>query len=309
MKCCLTNHLANLVALCLALSNIGDSFGQTQESLDRLIAQSIHPATGFEGSLMDKLFPAWDGSRTATGLNLILDQHMAKNNSGDFNLACAYMLEKITLPKDEVATVLMERAEIESTKEDELWRLAYVLGKMEEMTDRTKQGKEVVPFIAKYLTDNRFIEPSYRGPEAVPRQRLRVRDAAMGTLIQYLENTGLCQKYDARFGDPGGSSTWARRDEVARAVVRVLQEKGFLAADFWSTMPPSERPNLVPNTVKRAASSNQSSLVEVSQSPLKVNSTTPSTTADKSTSAISWTIIVLILAVLVVAWLLIKARK
>jgi hypothetical protein len=310
MKSCRTNHLAHLMTLWLVLSSAGDGFSQSRESLERLIAQSITPATGFERSLMDKLLPAWEGTSTAAGLNLILDKHMTDNNSGDVNMACAYMLRKIGLPKDQVATVLMERAEIESAKEDELWRLAHVLAQMEKMIDRTKQGKEVVPFIARYLSDKRFIEPSYRGREAVPRQRLRVSDAAMGALIQYLENTGLCQKYDPRFGDPGGSAMWSRRDEVADAVVMVLQEKGFLPADFWATLAPIKHPKVSPITVKGAASSNQPLLDEANQVLPKARKLTASSPSEEPTLSTPWSIIVLLfVAATGLLWLLVKKRK
>ena len=187
---------------------------------------------------MNPLMANWDGMRTATGLNLIIDKHLAAETTEEANLACAYLLENVRLPKDQVAVVMMERARSEAANDAQPWKLVYMLRRMEKMIDRNKQGKEVVGFIASYLNDRRFTEPSYRGREAVPREQRRVCDGATSALIHYLEEKKLCEKYDARFGDPSGESTWERRDTVIQAVVKVLQEKGFLAMDFWQTLPP-----------------------------------------------------------------------
>ena len=132
---------------------------------------------------------------------------------------------------------MMERTGREAASGDEPWKTVYLLRQMEEMIDREKQGKEAVGFIAQYLTDRRPTEPLHRGPEAVPREPRRVCDGACSALIHFMEESHRCEMYDSRFGDPGGESMAARRDEVIRAVVKVLQEKELLSADFWSNVP------------------------------------------------------------------------
>ena len=214
------------------------SFGsaQTMQSLDALIQKSITPMGGFYESRMDQHINEWEGIRTAKGLNLIIDKHLASHD-GDLNLACSHLLRNIQMPKEQVAATMMARARLEAVNDEEPWRLVYVLRHMEEMIDREKQGPVVVPFIAQYLTDQRFTEPQQRGEDSTPRQRRRVCDGATSALINYLEESGLCQKYDARFGDPGGHTMWAQRDQVTRAVVQLLQEKNLLPLDFWQKAP------------------------------------------------------------------------
>ena len=174
--------------------------GQTRESLDRLIAQSITPASGFMERLMNPLMANWDGMRTATGLNLIIDKHLAAETTEEANLACAYLLENVRLPKDQVAVVMMERARSEAANDAQPWKLVYMLRRMEKMIDRNKQGKEVVGFIASYLNDRRFTEPSYRGREAVPREQRRVCDGATSALIPSMTAVLhlLCRAYPSR---------------------------------------------------------------------------------------------------------------
>ena len=235
MKTCpIDRKTAALIGLLVSLAS--SSLGQNVKSLDDLIEKSISPAGFFYESRMGQHINSWEGIRTSTGLNLILDKHMA-SDSANTNLACHYLLNHLQLPKEQVAEAMMARARLEAVNDEEPWRLVYVLRQMEEMIDREKQGPVVVPFIAQYLTDQRFTEPQQRGEYSTPRQRRRVCDGATSALINYLEETGLCQKYDARFGDPGGHTMWAQRDQVTRAVVQLLQEKNLLPLDFWQKAP------------------------------------------------------------------------
>lgn len=230
-------NCAHAVALALLGSVSLSCNAQTSASLDTLIQKSISPAGIFYTSRMAPHMDNWEGIRSVAGLNLILSKHMAEDLDPEANLACHYLLENFQLPKERVATAMMARARVEAVNDEKPWRLVYVLRRMEKMIDREKQGAVVVPFIAQYLTDQRFTEPQQRGEDSTPRQRLRVCDGATNVLINYLEETGLCQKYDARFGDPGGHTMWAQRDQVTRAVVQVLQEKKLLPLDFWQKAP------------------------------------------------------------------------
>lgn len=242
-------RIRSQILLCSLLAIIS-GFGQTPQSLDRLIEQACPKAVGFTESIMDQNLPNWEGYKSVAGLNLVLDKHMSSGKGVDANMACAYLLRNLAIPKDQIATAMMGRARQEAANEEEPWRLVYLLRQMEEMIDREKQGKEVVPFIASFLNDKRPTEPLRRGQQSVPRQQRRVCDGATSALINFMEESGLCEKYDARFGNPGGEGTWEQREQVMRAVVQVLQEKSFLPADFWAKLPPPRLPKaaVTPNS-------------------------------------------------------------
>jgi hypothetical protein len=262
--------------------------------------------------LMAAHFPKWEGSKTAVGLNLVLDKHMAPETHIDANIACANFLEQMLLPKDQIAAAMMERARLESASEEEPWRLVYLLRQMEKMIDREKQGNEVVPFIASFLNDKRPTEPLHRGPESVPRQQRRVCDGAKSALVNYMEETGLCEKYDARFGNPGGEAMQAKRDEVIRAVVQALQEKSFLPADFWASLPPPRLPKTTADANTKASTPPQtpSAVLPVEPSTPKAPEAKPTASIEEPTSSTPWSvIIVLIVAAIGLLWLLVKKRK
>lgn len=302
-----------LLTVCLfILAALEYGIGQTPESLDRLIEQCSPPATGPMRSLMDEHFPKWEGARTVIGLNLILDKHMTPGKSADVNITCANFLRRMELPKVQIATAMMERARLESTSEAEPWRVVYLLRQMEKMIDREEQGKEVVPFIASFLNDKRPTEPQHRGPESVPRQPRRVCDGATSALINFMEETGICQKYDVRFGNPGGEGTWEKREEVMRAVVQVLQDKAFLSADFWTTLPPVRLPMTSATQNNNPTTSTQSSSIT------QVKATAPTTSEvapppvprESPASSTPWGIIVvLLMAGSGLLWLLLERRK
>ena len=241
---------------------------------------------------MDQHLPNWEGYKSVAGLNLVLDKHMARETTTDANLACAYLLRSLALPKAQIALAMMERTRREATSEDEPWKVVYLLRQMEKMIDREKQGKEVVPFIASFLNDKRPTEPLHRGPESVSRQQRRVCDGATSALIHYMEETGLCEKYDARFGNPGGEGMWEKREQVIRAVVLVLQEKELLPPDFWASLPPPRLPKTVADANTKAPEAK------------------PTASVEDPTSSTPWSIIVvLIVAATGLLWLLVKKRN
>ncbi len=300
-----TNYRVALV-LALWLSVKQHGLSQTPESLDQLIAESLLKGRWFEEDLMEKAIVKWDGYNTAAGLNLIIDKHLTDGIPTEINIACHHLLEGIGLTKAEIATAMMERARKEAMNDEEPWRLVYVLRQMEEMIDREKQGKEVVAFIAEFLKDKRPTEPNNRGPESVPRQPRRVCDGATSALVHYLEETKLCDICDVRFGNPGGEYMMEKRDEVTRAVVKVLQEKGLLAENFWSTLPPPILPKAktedAPGAIPTDSKLPQKQTPEAAQ--------TPAGAKPESTSNEQWSRLGLIIAAAVgMGWLWFKRGK
>ena len=175
-------------------------------------------------------------------------------------------------------------------------------------------GKEEEPFYASFCNDKRPTEPLHRGPESVPRQQRRVSDGATSALIHYMEETGLCEKYDARFGNPGGEGMQAKREQVMRAVVQVLQEKSFLPADFWEKLPPPRLPKAAADANTKATTPPQTPSVVVPVKPstpkspeAKPTTTTPS---EEPTSSSPWSVLaVVIVAATSLLWLLLKKGK
>ncbi len=288
-------------------------FCQTPDSLDRLIEKCSPKATGPEYSLIEEHFPKWEGAKTVVGLNLILDKHMAQDTTIDANIACARFLKSMELPKDQIAMAMKERIRTEEKSGEEPWKVVYLLRKMEELIDREKQGKEVVPFIASFLNDKRPIEPLDRGPEAVPRQLRRVCDGATSALISYMEATGLCDTYDTRFGNPGGETMWEGREKVMRAVVQVLQEKAFLPADFWANLPPPRLPKDIGTTGSHTPNAQQEIPAQgdlaIPEPEGPESAPAPAGPARKSSAPWKIIVILMVAACSLLLWLLLKRRS
>lgn len=295
--------MAVLVNTVVFLVTYSLSYGQTPRSLDRLIEQACPKGSGFTESIMNQNLPSWEGYRSVDGLNLVLDKQMARETTADVNMACAYILRNLDISKEQIASAMMERSRNEASNEEEPWRLVYLLRQMEKMIDREKQGEEVVQFIAGFLNDRRPTEPLNRGPESVPRQQRRVCDGATSALINFMEATGLCEKYDSRFGNPGGEATWERREQVIQAVVKVLQDNDLLPEDFWNSLPPTRLPKTTSVPTNITTSLDQRTGVA------ETKPKTP-TLSGNSPSLISWSIFaVLTVAATGFLWLLIKNRK
>ena len=240
MKNCHTNIFHFLISGGFGIAISNGLLAQTPLELDQLVEKCIIPRYGFSDIEMEKFLPSWKGRNTASGLNALFDLHMDAQSDTDTLEACANLIRRHSLPKEQLPEVLRQRALVEAENDEEPWRLVYVLRQMPRLVDRKQHGHEVIPFIASFLDDKRITETWDRGPDAVPRQPRRVSDGATSALKFFMEEEGISEKYDSRFGDPGGEATWVRRDEVSRAVVRVLQENELLPGDFWERLGQSE---------------------------------------------------------------------
>ena len=180
------------------------------------------------------------------------------------------------------------------------------------MVDREKQGKAVVPFIASYFNDKRPTEPLHRGRESVPRQQRRVCDGATSALIHHLEETGLCEKYDARFGNPGGEGMQSKRDEVMRAVVKVFQDNSLLPADFWAKLPPPRLPKADADKSAGTAPS-ATATPSIITEPKQPDAPKPAATTganNEPQASTSWALVVVTIAAAPgLLWLMLKRRS
>jgi len=205
-----------------------DAVAQLDQDFERILNAYIKE----EGIILDeatlqKIVDSWPGIRTMDGVRSMVSEILKP--TGGSRRSCTFsILKRSEVPREQIVSHLLERAESSRGDIDSFWRYFALL-------DRYPEDDRNLKFLSSLLDVKAIPKASYRKlgeiDESTGEQPWRISDAAHGTIIFILEKRGEIKPGDPGYGDPGGESSIKARDGNIAALKRMLIRSGYVAAD------------------------------------------------------------------------------
>jgi len=276
------------LVLFMILSPLAASGADETASLKELLRKSITTGELREDLLSENL-KTWDARKSLDGVAALYDLRTDTTN-GFERLACAYIEERLEVPKDQIASFLLQRAAAHAA---DTYLMMRYLDYLAPYSDDPRVTKHYASLLADKRPLNRNRHPVEGG------HTVRVCDVALKNLTKWLEKKGLL-----KWGDPGFVWDVLHAEDFENNIIAIrpyLMKTGVIEERKQSQLdgPDNLQPAIVLNA-NEAWSEKSKATEEKPASP-------PS---DEPASSTPWSIIVVLIAAAIgLLWLLVKNRK